>query len=310
MKMKLNKTMYYTMMLLLLFIVSQIFILNGVAQQLQISSNAQPQAVDYLQRAVNKMEEALDTYQGANYPGKKLWTEAIDYAQKALEIDPNFIEANYYLALMYQHTNWYFREAEQWEKYLDLIEGTYLTSTSPQAQQNLAHAYYRLGANSYQKGDYKQSLTYFLNSIKEYPGLIDSNYWAARVFYEADDLENSLFYWERVLTLDPNYPRAQYFYDKIQASIKYSKQAYNLYEQGYNYYESKNFNQAIDSYREAIRLNPKFAKAYYWLARVYFETGDYQQAIQNYRKVLEIEPDNAEANYWLKVSQRRLGAKQ
>lgn len=310
MKMKLNKTIYYTMMLLLFIIVSQIFILNGLAQQLQIFSNTQPQAVDYLQRAVNKMQEALDTYQGAHYPGRKLWSEAIDYAQQALYIDPNFIEANYYLALMYQHTNWYYREAEQWKKYLDLIKGTDLTSTSPQAQQNLAHAYYRLGYNSYQKGDYEQSLTYFLNSIKEYPDLIDSNYWAARVFYEADDLENSLFYWERVLNLDPNYPRAQYFYDKIQASIKYGKQAYNLYEQGYNYYESKNFNQAIDSYREAIRLNPRFAEAYYWQARVYFETGDYQQAIQNYRKVLEIEPDNAKAEYWLKESQRQLGTKQ
>ncbi|MDD5015464.1 MAG: tetratricopeptide repeat protein [Atribacterota bacterium] len=310
MKMKLNKTIYYTMMLLLLFTVSQIFILSGFAQQLQISSNTQPQAVDYLQRAVNKMQEALDTYQGANYPGRKLWIEAIDYAQKALYIDQNFIEANYYLALMYQYTNWYYREAEQWEKYLDLIKGTDLTSTSLQVQQNLAHAYYRLGSNSYQKGDYEQSLTYFLNSIKEYPGLIDSNYWAARVFYETGDLEKSLFYWERVLNLDPNYPRAQYFYDKIEASIKYGKQAYNLYEQGYNYYESKNFKQAIDSYREAIRLNPRFAEAYYWQARVYFETGDYQQAIQNYRKVLEIEPDNAKAKYWLKESQRQLGAKQ
>src|SRR5665648_1286202 len=88
MEMKLNKTIYYTMMLLLLFTVSQIFILSGVAQQLQISSNTPPQAVDYLQRAVNKMEEALDTYQGANYHGRKLWTEAINNAKKHFKIKP------------------------------------------------------------------------------------------------------------------------------------------------------------------------------------------------------------------------------
>jgi len=217
--MKLNKTIYYTMMLLLLFTVSQIFILSGFAQQLQISSNTQPQAVDYLQRAVNKMEEALDTYQGANYPGRKLWTEAIDYAQKALEIDPNFIEAHYYLALMYQHTNWYYREAEQWEKYLDLIKGTDLTSTSLQVQQNLAHAYYRLGSNAYQKGDYEQSLTYFLNSIKVYPDLIDSNYWAARVFYETGDYNQAIRYYQEVLNLQPDNAEANYWLKESQRHL-------------------------------------------------------------------------------------------
>jgi tetratricopeptide (TPR) repeat protein len=217
--MKLNKTIYYTIMLLLLFTVSQIFILSGLAQQLQISSNTQPQAVDYLQRAVNKMQEALDTYQGANYPGRKLWIEAIDYAQKALYIDPNFIEAHYYLALMYQHTNWYYREAEQWKKYLDLIKGTDLTSTSLQVQQNLAHAYYRLGSNAYQKGDYEQSLTYFLNSIKEYPELIDSNYWAARVFYETGDYNQAIRYYQEVLNLQPDNAEANYWLKESQRRL-------------------------------------------------------------------------------------------
>lgn len=306
--MKLNKMIHYIMILFLFFIIFQFFILNVVTQQLQIFSNTQSQAVEYLQRAVDKMEEALDTYQGDNYPGRILWTEAIDYAQQALEIDPDFIEANYYLALMYQHTDWYYREAEQWTKYLELIESTDLTS--PQVKQNLAYAYYRLGYNYYQRDDYEQSLIYFLNSIKEYPDLIDSNYWAARVFYETDDLENSLYYWNRVLNLDPNYPRAQYFYDKVQASIDFGKEAYNWYEQGYNEYEKMNYGRAIDSYREAIRLNSRFPDAYYWLARVYFETGDYNQAIRYYRQALNLQPDNTRADYWLKESQRRLDAKQ
>src|SRR4030065_2681524 len=218
--MKLNKQTYYTIMLLLFFIVSQIFILSGLAQQLQISSNTQPQAVEYLERAVNKMEEALNAYpEGTHYPGRKLWAEAIDYAQKALYIEQNFIEANYYLALMYQYTNWYYREAEQWKKYLDLIKGTDLTSTSLQVQQNLAHAYYRLGSNSYQKGDYEQSLTYFLNSIKEYPDLIDSNYWAARIFYETGDYNQAIRYYQEVLNLQPDNAEANYWLKESQRRL-------------------------------------------------------------------------------------------
>jgi len=280
---------------------------STLAQGIYIYSNASPEAIEYLQEAVEKMEEALDTYQGANYPGRKLWTEAIDLAQQAIDIEPDFIEAHYYLALMYQHTNWYYREAEQWNKYLSLIERTDLTS--PQVKQNLAHAHYRLGYNSYQNGDFEQGLIYFLNSVKEYPDSIESNYWAARVFYEADDLENSLYYWKRVLILDPGYPRAQYFHDKVEASLKYGKEAYNWYEQGYNEYEKKNYGRAIDSYKEAIKLNSKFTDAYYWLGRVYFDTGDYQQAIRYYGQVLNLEPGNARADYWLKESQRRTAGK-
>jgi len=306
--MKKNKlAMGYYPVFFLILILFLFFGSSNLAQGIYIYSDASPEAIEYLQEAVEKMEEALDTYQGANYPGRKLWTEAIDLAQLAIEIEPDFVEAHYYLALMYQHTNWYYREAEQWNKYLSLIERTDLTS--PQVKQNLAYAYYRLGYNSYQNGDYEQSLIYFLNSVKEYPDSPESNYWAARVFYEADDLENSLYYWKRVLILDPGYPRAQYFHDKVEASLKYGKEAYNWYEQGYNEYEKKNYSRAIDSYKEAIKLNSRFTDAYYWLARVYFDTGDYQQAIRYYGQVLNLEPGNARADYWLKESQRRAAGK-
>ena len=296
-----------SLIILVLILFFQSSILSGSAQGIQIYSDAAPEAVELLQEATEKMEEALAAYQGANYPGRKLWTEAIELAEEAIAIDPDFVEAHYYLALMFQYTDWYYREAEQWNRYLSLIERTDLSS--PQVKQNLAHAYYRLGYNSYEHGDYDQSLIYFLNSVKEYPDYIDSNYWAARVFYEIDDLENSLYYWNRVLELDRFYPRAQYFHDKVEASLKYGKEAYNWYEQGYNEYEKRNYSRAIDSYRQAVRLNPKFIDAYYWLGRVYFDAGDYQQAINNYTQVLNLEPGNAKADYWVKEAQRKLAGK-
>lgn len=217
--MELNRKTYFKLMLLLFLVVSQIFVLSSVAQQVQISSNPQPQAAEYLQRAVNKMEEALNTYQGANYPGRKLWAEAIDYAETAIEIDPNFIEAHYYLAMMYQYTGWYYREAQQWEKYLDLIQWTDMTSVSPEVKQNLAHAYYRLGSNSYQKGDINQALSYFLKSIEEYPDSIESNYWAARVYYETGDYNQAARHYQEVLNLQPDNADARYWLRQSQRRL-------------------------------------------------------------------------------------------
>jgi len=217
--MKLNRKTYFKLMLLLFLVVSQIFVLNSFAQQLEIYSNTQPQAVEYLQRAVYKMEEALDTYQGANYPGRKLWAEAIDYAEIAIDIDPNFIEAHYYLAMMYQHTGWYYREAVQWEKYLKLTQMTDIVSASPQVKQNLSHAYYRLGSNYYQKGDINKSLDYFLKSIEEYPDSIESNYWAARVYYETGDYNQAARHYQQVLNLQPDNEEARYWLRQSQRRL-------------------------------------------------------------------------------------------
>ena len=217
--MKLNRKTYFKLMLLLFLVVSQIFVLNSFAQQLEIYSNTQPQAVEYLQRAVYKMEEALDTYQGANYPGRKLWAEAIDYAEIAIEIDPNFIEAHYYLAMMYQHTGWYYREAVQWEKYLKLTQMTDIVSASPQVKQNLSHAYYRLGSNYYQKGDINKSLDYFLNSIEEYPDSVESNYWAARVYYETGDYNKAARHYQEVLNLQSDNEKARYWLRQSQRRL-------------------------------------------------------------------------------------------
>jgi tetratricopeptide (TPR) repeat protein len=217
--MKLNRKTYFVLMMLLFFIVSQIFILNSIAQQLRISSNAQPQAVEYLQRAVNKMEEALATYQGANYPGRKLWAEAIDYAQISIDIEPNFIEAHYYLAMMYQHTGWFYREAVQWERYLELVQQMDMASASPEAKQNLAHAYYRLGSNYYQKGDINKSFNYFLKSTEEYPDSIESNYWLARVYYETGDYNQAAHYYQQVLNLQPGNEEARYWLRQSQLRL-------------------------------------------------------------------------------------------
>jgi len=262
------------------------------------------EASDYLEMAVKKMEEAIKTYQGVNYPNKELWVEAIDYAEKAIQADPDFIEAHYYLAQIYQYTNWYYREAMEWGRYIELIQKKEVISQ--EAEQKLTFAYYRLGYAAYQREDYDDCIQYLQKALEIDPKMIEAHYWLGRVFYEIGRLNNSLFSWQKALELDPYYPRAQYFYAKVENSIKYGKEAYSHYEAGYNLYEQRLFEEAIYQYRQAVRSNPNFSLAYYWLGRIYFERGNYQEAASNWKEVLRLEPENTKAEYWLKQAEKQL----
>ncbi len=294
---------------ILLFLVSSFLLYLGCfnfawGQKVSTWDTLSPEAVYYLELSINRMEEAINTYQGANYPSKELWAQAIEYGEKAVEADPHFIEAHYYLARIYQYTNWYYREAKEWEKYIELIQEKKVIS--PEAQKDLAYAYYRLGYSAYQREEYDECIQYLQQSIKISPTMIESHYWLGRVFYEKDRLNDALISWRKVLEIDPYYPRAEYFYEKVKNSLTYGKEAYAYYEEGYNLYEQRLYEEAISKYRQAIRLNPHFAQAYYWLGRIYFERGNFQEAANNWQEVLRLEPDNDKAQYWLKQAEKQL----
>jgi len=262
------------------------------------------EASDYLKMAIDKMEEAIKTYQGVNYPNKELWVEAIDYAEKAIQADPDFIEAHYRLAQIYQHTNWYYREAREWGRYIELIQKREVIS--PEAEQKLAFAYYRLGYADYQREDYDGCISYLQKAVEIDPKMTEAHYWLGRVFYEIGRLNDSLSSWQKVLEIDSYYPKAQYFYTKVENSIKYGKEAYSHYETGYNFYEQELFEEAVYEYRKAVWANPNFSSAYYWLGRIYYERGNYQESASNWKEVLRLEPENEKAEYWLRQAEKQL----
>jgi tetratricopeptide (TPR) repeat protein len=53
--------------------------------------------------------------------------------------------------------------------------------------------------------------------------------------------------------------------------------------------------EAMDVFKEALKLNPKDAEAYYYLGLVYAGLGEFDQTISHYRKSLELDPGNLRA---------------
>jgi tetratricopeptide (TPR) repeat protein len=60
--------------------------------------------------------------------------------------------------------------------------------------------------------------------------------------------------------------------------------------------------EAIEPYKQVIRINPDHAEAHYGLGVAYSISGMHKEAIEPYKQVIRINPDHAEAHYGLGVA--------
>jgi tetratricopeptide (TPR) repeat protein len=80
--------------------------------------------------------EILMNYGYTLYLGMK-FESAIDYYKKSLEIDPNYLEANYNIALAYNRVNKYDLARQHWEKVIDIWPGSRLAIKSEEFLEKL-----------------------------------------------------------------------------------------------------------------------------------------------------------------------------
>jgi len=76
---------------------------------------------------------------------------------------------------------------------------------------------------------------------------------------------------------------------------------------GNAYYDSNDFEQAIESYEAAIRLDPKNMDAYGGLSACYWETGPFTKAVETWKRALEVDPDYNLAHLDLAFNYANLG---
>ena len=69
---------------------------------------------------------------------------------------------------------------------------------------------------------------------------------------------------------------------------------YNL---GDAYRKLGRYEEAIEPYKQAIRIDPDYAKAHYNLGTAYHNTGKYKDAIESYKQAIKINLGDAKAHY-------------
>ena len=65
--------------------------------------------------------------------------------------------------------------------------------------------------------------------------------------------------------------------------------------QGYGYDKIGNFEQALREFNEAIRLDPRHARAYSHRGRTYYNLGQHQRAAQDFDRSITLDPQDSQA---------------
>jgi len=75
-----------------------------------------------------------------------------------------------------------------------------------------------------------------------------------------------------------------------------SDDAETYYGLGLAYAKSEDYEKAIESFKQVIRINPDYAEVHCLLGLVYAESGDYEKAIEAYKQAIHIKYDDAEVH--------------
>ena len=129
-------------------------------------------------------------------------------------------------------------------------------------------------------------------------------------FLSKDDCEKALPYFEKAVESDSNYAEAWaqsgFCKEKLgrhSEAIEASKRAVNLRPSAESYfniglanYYLKQYREAVENYRQAIRLDPyNAADAYYALGLAFRDWGRFDDEIQAYKQAIRLRPDYTSA---------------
>lgn len=193
---------------------------------------------------------------------KKVYFEALNNANKAIETDANYADAYALRGQIHEKTNELEKAKNDYEKAAQLM---------PNAINNLLNA----GKINYKLQDYKQALS-FLNKVVLYD---EANFQALQ--YKAFAHIKVAEYHEAI--------------NAINKAININKTYLCLYTKGVANDSLKKYAQAIANYSEASQLNPNYAKVYFALTLAYAKNNQLDNATNVANLQVSKFPDNPDA---------------
>jgi eukaryotic-like serine/threonine-protein kinase len=228
----------------------------------------QAENIQITEATTSSMEAYQYFLQGREGFDKMYYVDALKSLDKAIELDPEFAMAHFYLALThralsdYQASDAAIKKARALADKVTERERLYIES---------------LYAGSIERN--MDAIERFLQDlIRKYPREKLAHYWQGVFYRGRDDYRMAIEEQNKTLELDPDYA-----------------DAHN--ELGYSYIYLRDFAKAIEHFQKYAALNPKDANPLDSLAEAYFLMGRLDESIAKYKEALAVEPGFLTSNY-------------
>lgn len=239
----------------------------------ELISNLSANQVDKISQVTSKSTNSVSAYeyyikgrQNFQLLNQNAFANALEYYNKALEIDSNYALVLSDLAQMYG--KWGYQRQQNGQEYLSYLQ---------------------------------KSLEYGKKAVEIAPGIFESHRGLSVAYSKNGDLLNAELEIKKALELNPNDSESNFFLWKIRNEDENSpniKKAIELnpsFAPPYNdlallMQQKRDYVKAIDYLNKAISVNPGFVYAYMNLGNVYYELKNYNEAIKNYKRALEVDP--------------------
>jgi Tfp pilus assembly protein PilF len=112
-----------------------------------------------------------------------------------------------------------------------------------------------------------------------------------------EDYEKTVEYWFVIGTMYFNLGMNKEAIDAFKQAIKIDPDNADAhYNLGTAFIKSGMYKEAIEAYKQVIRIKPDYAEAHNNLGTAFIKSGMYKEAIEAYKQVIRIKPDYAEAH--------------
>lgn len=151
---------------------------------------------------------------------------AVERIRRAIGIDPNFLDAYYWLARIYKEQDQLDKAEKALEDALDIdpdnerslwllkqVRGS--SRVSEKAYKSYTDAY-----ALYEKGDIKGALRKYNDAVTLAPDFSKAHYWIARIYMEQEMYAAAAKKWRKVLELDPGNKNAKWFLQVAEKELK------------------------------------------------------------------------------------------